>query len=57
MVSCENGWYASRNTEQEQEYRAGEITREEYFGGKLNCPDTWDDLDKVTPTIKWRKNK
>ena len=57
MVSCENGWYASRNTEQEQEYRAGEITREEYFEWKLNWPDTCDDLGKVTPTIKWRKNK
>ena len=24
---------------------------------KLNWPDTCDDLGKVTPTIKWRKNK
>ena len=41
----------------QQEYRAGEITREEYFEWKLNWPDTCDDLGKVTPTIKWRKNK
>lgn len=41
----------------QQEYRAGEITREEYFEWKLNWPDTCDDLDKVTPTIQWRKNK
>ena len=39
----------------QQEYRAGEITREEYFEWKLNWPDTCDDLGKVTPTIKWRK--
>lgn len=41
----------------QQEYRAGEITREEYFEWKLNWPDTCDDLGKVTPTIQWRKNK
>lgn len=41
----------------QQEYRAGEITREEYFEWKLNWPNTCDDLGKVTPTIKWRKNK
>lgn len=41
----------------QQEYRAGEITREEYFEWKLNWPNTCDDLDKVTPTIQWRKNK
>lgn len=41
----------------QQEYRAGEITRKEYFEWKLNWPDTCDDLGKVTPTIKWRKNK
>ena len=41
----------------QQEYRAGEITRAEYFEWKLNWPDTCDDLGKVTPTIKWRKNK
>lgn len=28
-----------------------------YFEWKLNWPDTCDDLGKVTPTIKWRKNK
>ena len=39
----------------QQEYRAGEITREEYFEWKLNWPDTCDDLGKVTPTIQWRK--
>ena len=39
----------------QQEYRAGEITREEYFEWKLNWPDTCDDLGKVTPTIKWHK--
>ena len=33
----------------QQEYRAGEITREEYFEWKLNWPDTCDDLGKVTP--------
>lgn len=41
----------------QQEYRAGEITREEYFEWKLNWPDTCDDLGKITPTIQWRKNK
>lgn len=41
----------------QQEYRAGEITREEYFEWKLNWPDTCDDLGKVTPAIQWRKNK
>ena len=39
----------------QQEYRAGEITRAEYFEWKLNWPDTCDDLGKVTPTIQWRK--
>ena len=41
----------------QQEYRAGEITREEYFEWKLNWPDTCDDLGKVTPMIQWRKKK
>lgn len=41
----------------QQEYRAGEITKEEYFEWKLNWPDTCDDLGKVTPNIQWRKNK
>lgn len=41
----------------QQEYRAREITREEYFEWKLNWPDTCDDLGKITPTIQWRKNK
>lgn len=41
----------------QQEYRAGEITKEEYFEWKLNWPDTCDDLGKITPTIQWRKNK
>lgn len=41
----------------QQEYRAEEITQEEYFEWKLNWPDTCDDLGKVTPTIQWRKNK
>lgn len=41
----------------QQEYRAGEITKEEYFEWKLNWPDTCDDLGKATPNIQWRKNK
>ena len=40
-----------------QQLRSGEITREEYQEWKLNWPDTCDDLGKVTPTIKWHKNK
>ena len=39
----------------QQEYRAREITREEYFEWKLNWPDTCDDLGKVTPTIQWQQ--
>lgn len=39
----------------QREYRAGEITREEYFEWKLNWPDTCDDLGKITPTIQWRQ--
>ena len=31
----------------QQENRAGEITREEYFEWKLNWPDTYDDLGKM----------
>ena len=37
-----------------EELKSGEITRDEYFEWKINCPQTCDDCGKHEPKRKWR---
>ena len=39
----------------QQELRAKEISKAEYFEWKINWPQTCDDCGKCEPSIQWRE--